>query len=217
MKLPASAHTSRPWRIHEIAPDFPVEDVWALPATGTVDDFPAVVDLWATLDFPDSASLPVRFVWGVRDLLGRLGLGRISQAAGSDIDRHGIPGTDETTLLARLPEDLRGTVDPSMEPSDSPMRPLYMTENEYTAEMSNRTMHSVMHLGWVDQADGRYQAQMAVLVKARGLAGRAYMASIKPIRHALVYPALMRAIEVWTSKRCTWKRPCCACRSICEG
>jgi hypothetical protein len=200
MRLPASAHVSCRWRIHEIAPDFPLEDVWALPATGTADDFPTVVDLMATLDFPDSASLPVRLVWGVRDLLGRFGLGRISQAVGAGADRHGIPGTDETTLLNRVPADLRASLDPSVVPSDAPFRALYVTDDEYAAEMSNRTVHSVMHLGWVERGDGRYRAQMAVLVKARGLFGRGYMAFIKPFRLALVYPALMRAIErAWTA------------------
>jgi hypothetical protein len=28
MRLPNTAHTSRPWRIHEIARDFRLEDVW---------------------------------------------------------------------------------------------------------------------------------------------------------------------------------------------
>ena len=34
MRLPNVAHTSRPWRIHELARDFRVEDVWALPTPG---------------------------------------------------------------------------------------------------------------------------------------------------------------------------------------
>ena len=34
MRLPNDAHTSQPWRIHEIAPDFRLEDVWALPTPG---------------------------------------------------------------------------------------------------------------------------------------------------------------------------------------
>ena len=34
MRLPNSAHESRPWRIREIAPDFILEDVWALPTPG---------------------------------------------------------------------------------------------------------------------------------------------------------------------------------------
>ena len=52
-----------------------------------------------------------------------------------------------------------------------------------------------MHLAWVDQGDGRYQGQMAVYVKPRGRLGKGYMALIKPFRHWIVYPALMRQIE----------------------
>jgi hypothetical protein len=36
---------------------------------------------------------------------------------------------------------------------------------------------------------------MAVLVKPNGLLGSAYMAAIRPFRHLLVYPPLMRQIE----------------------
>jgi hypothetical protein len=37
-RLPNAAHESRPWRIREIAPDFTLEDVWALPANGGAED-----------------------------------------------------------------------------------------------------------------------------------------------------------------------------------
>ena len=43
MRLPNTAHTSRPWRIHDIAPDFELEDVWAVPTPGGPDDFPRLV------------------------------------------------------------------------------------------------------------------------------------------------------------------------------
>jgi hypothetical protein len=43
MRLPDAAHTSARWRIHEIAPDFRLEDVWALPTPGGPDDFPRLV------------------------------------------------------------------------------------------------------------------------------------------------------------------------------
>jgi hypothetical protein len=36
---------------------------------------------------------------------------------------------------------------------------------------------------------------MAVLVKPNGLIGEAYMAAIRPFRHLIVYPAMMRQIE----------------------
>ena len=43
MRLPDTAHTSRPWRIHELTRDFRLEDVWALPTPGGPDDFPRLV------------------------------------------------------------------------------------------------------------------------------------------------------------------------------
>ena len=36
---------------------------------------------------------------------------------------------------------------------------------------------------------------MAVLVKPNGLLGSGYMAAIRPFRHLIVYPAMMRQIE----------------------
>jgi hypothetical protein len=43
---------------------------------------------------------------------------------------------------------------------------------------------------------------MAVLVKPRGSLGAAYMALIKPFRHHIVYPALMRQLErTWRGRR----------------
>src|SRR5512133_3195331 len=40
--------------------------------------------------------------------------------------------------------------------------PLYRTDDEFAAELSNRTIHAVMHLAWAEQASGDYQGQMAV-------------------------------------------------------
>jgi hypothetical protein len=44
MRLPRSAHTSRPWRIHEFTGDFELEDVWELPTPGGPDD----LDEWVS-------------------------------------------------------------------------------------------------------------------------------------------------------------------------
>jgi hypothetical protein len=198
MRIPISAHTSQPWQIHEIAPDFEIEDVWALPAWGEAEDFPTMLEVFTSLDFPDDAPLPVRALWGLRELLGRwLGLDRNSTPPDATDDAENalaIPGTRETTLLERVPDDLRGTAAVSIAP-DKPFRALYRTDREYAAELSNRTVHGVLHLGWVEQDDGRYRGQMAVLVKSRGRFGQAYMAFIKPFRHALVYPALLRVAD----------------------
>jgi hypothetical protein len=100
----------------------------------------------------------------------------------------------ETSLKGRLPDDLRDTT-ADLDFASLPFSPLYRTDVEFAAEISNQTVHGVMHLAWVDQGEGRYQGQMAVYVKPRGPLGKGYMALIKPFRHWVVYPALMRQIE----------------------
>jgi hypothetical protein len=85
--------------------------------------------------------------------------------------------------------------DPGPEFDAIPFTSVYMLDDEWAAEGANRTMHGVLHLGWVPDAEGGYRGQMAVLVKPNGWVGRAYMAAIKPFRLLLVYPGLMRTIE----------------------
>lgn len=43
---------------------------------------------------------------------------------------------------------------------------------------------------------------MAVYVKANGRLGSAYMAAIKPFRHLVVYPPMLRQLErVWREEK----------------
>lgn len=205
MRLPNSEHESRPWRIREIASDFTLEDVWALPAHGGAEDFQALLELMAAADPANAESLPTRVLWRVRDRLGSwFDLGRISAPLDSGRDDEAgklpIPGKDETSLAGRLPEDLLGTV-ADLDFGSLPFVPLYRTDVEFAAEISNKTVHAVMHLAWVDQGEGRYQGQMAVYVKPRGLFGKGYMELIKPFRYLIVYPALMRQTErTWNAR-----------------
>jgi hypothetical protein len=182
--LPSTAHTSRPWRIHEIVPDFRLEDVWALPTPGGKDDFPRLVEQFASSDPSRSLPRPARILWALRSKLGDL--------FGWDDEEDGL-GSRVATLRDRLPADLRDA--PRGPDSDSlPFRSLYLLEDEWAAEIANRTMHGVMHVGWVPDGNGGYRGQMAVLVKPNGRLGSAYMAAIRPFRHLIVYPPLMRLI-----------------------
>ncbi|MDQ1373063.1 MAG: hypothetical protein QOJ09_401, partial [Actinomycetota bacterium] len=61
-------------------------------------------------------------------------------------------------------------------------------------EAANQTMHGVLHLGWVADGTGAHRGQLAVLVKPNGLLGSAYMAAIRPFRHLIVYPPMLRQI-----------------------
>ena len=185
MKRPNTAHTSRSWRIHDIAPDFRLEDVWALDTPGRAEDFPLLVEGIAGGDPAQSPSCIVRALFAARWKLGGL--------LGLDNSDTGI-GDRVPTLRDRLPADLReGASGPEFEAL--PFKSLYLLENEWAGEIANRTMHGVMHLGWVPDDDGGYRGQIAVLVKPNGLLGHAYMAAIKPFRYVLVYPRLLAQIE----------------------
>jgi hypothetical protein len=188
MRLPNAAHESHPWRIREIAPDFTLEDVWALPVHGGAEDFQALLELMASGDPAGGESLPTRVLWHIRWRLGRW-FGWDDAAV-----KLPIPGTNESSLAGRLPDDLRDTT-ADLDFDSLPFAPLYRTDVEFAAELSNQTVHGVMHLAWVDQGQGRYEGQMAVYVKPRGPLGKGYMALIAPFRHWVVYPALMRQIE----------------------
>jgi len=174
MRLPAQAHTSQPWRIHEIAPDFRVEDVWALPTPGGPEDFARLVDLVPRFH---SSSRAVRALFAIRSAVGSvLRLDRPRRLA----------------LRDRVPVDLRDTAPRA---DTGPFTPLYCTADEWALEIANQTVDGVLHLGWVQDGAGAYRGQLAVLVKPNGLLGSAYMTAITPFRHLIVYPRMLRDIE----------------------
>jgi Protein of unknown function (DUF2867) len=184
MRLPSTVHTSRPWRIHALIPDFRLEDVWALPTPGRADEFPVLVEGLASADPATIPSSAARALWSLRWKLGDL-LSLDDPSVGLD--------SRVTTLRERLPDDLRAEPGPEFE--TLPFTSLYLTDDEFAAEIANRTVHGVLHLGWVPEGTDGYRGQMAVYVKPNGLLGNAYMAAIKPFRHLIVYPPMLRAIE----------------------
>lgn len=183
VRLPRAAHTSRPWRIHDLAPDFRVEDVWALPTPGGPDDFPRLVELVTALDPSRSSSRSARALFEIRRRLGEI--------LGLDAPESGL-GARVPTLRDRLPADLRETSS-EVGPGVLPFTPVYLTDDELAVEVANRTVHGVLHVGWVRDGDG-YRGQLAILVKRNGLLGGAYMAAITPFRYLIVYPQLLRDI-----------------------
>jgi hypothetical protein len=191
VRLPNTAHTSRPWRIHEVTRDFRLEDVWALPSPGGPDDFPRLVQLIASADPSTYSSAAVRRLFALRWKIGGL-LGWDGPEAGQ--------GSGRPMLRDRLPVDLRDA--PSGPEFDAlPFTSLYLLRDEWAAEIVNRTVHGVMHIGWVPDPAGGYRGQMAVLVKPNGLLGTAYMAAIAPFRHRIVYPPLLREMgRTWRAR-----------------
>ncbi|MFB7935777.1 DUF2867 domain-containing protein [Streptomyces sp. NPDC056049] len=185
LRLPPTDYTSRPLRIHEIAGDFRLEDLWALPTPGGPDDLHHLVEQMAGgTEGPDGGNPVGRFLFAVRWKLGRL--------LGWDGPESGIGGR-VATLRDRLPEDLRaGPRGPDL--GTAPFTSVFQTHDEWAAECANKTMHGVMHIAWVPDGEGGHRGQMAVLVKPNGRLGSLYMLGIKPFRYLGVYPALLRSI-----------------------
>jgi len=185
MRVPSATHTARPWRIHELTRDFRLEDLWALPTPGGPDDFPLLVQLIASGDPSQVSSCGARTLWAIRRKVGEM-LGWDGPVVGY--------GSERPTLRERLPVDLR---DARSGPDFAalPFTTLYLIDNEWAAEIVNRTVHGVMHIGWVPDQMDLYRGELAVYVKPNGLLGTLYMAAIAPFRRLVIYPRMMRDIE----------------------
>lgn len=184
MRLADTEYTSRPWRLHEVAPDFELEDVWQLPTPGGPDDLDLVVRSFAHGDGSPIRGGVVGFLFAVRWRLGAM--------LGWDAPGTGV-GTRVPSLRDRLPSDL---ADGPRGPDSTavPFTSVYQTHDEWVSELANGTVHALMHLGWVADQDGVYRAQMSALVRPNGRGGRLYMALIAPFRRVIVYPRMFRAI-----------------------
>lgn len=184
MRLPKTAYTERPWRLHDLAADFRVEDVWALPTPGGPDELDRLVRQFANGENGHRRNPVANALFAVRWRLGKL--------FGWDKPGSGVGGR-VASLRERLPSDLRdGTRGPDLRAL--PMTSVYQLHDEWVAEMGNRTVHGLMHIGWVEDGAGGYHGQMTVLVKPNGRLGSLYMAFIKPFRYLGVYGALVREI-----------------------
>lgn len=137
-RLPDSVHTSRPWRIHGLLGDFRLEDVWALPTPGGArDDFPRFVERFALADTAETPSRVARALWAIRWRLG--------EVFGWDEPEAGL-GARVSTLRDRLPADLlEAPTGPEFD--KLPFTSLYLLDDEWAAEIANKTVHGVMHIG----------------------------------------------------------------------
>ncbi|MFJ5834679.1 DUF2867 domain-containing protein [Streptomyces sp. NPDC093089] len=185
-RLPDAVHADRPWRIHEITRGFTLEDVWAvrIPDAGP-DDLPTMLAAMQTAAGRTKEPLPTRFLFAVRWKLGGL-FGWDTPASGT--------GAHGTLLRDHLPSDL-GEATGGSDAGLAPLTSVYELDNECVLELATRTVHAVLHLGWVPTASGGHELRMAVLVKPTSLLGRLYMAAITPFRRLIVFPAFLRQWE----------------------
>lgn len=105
-----------------------------------------------TTSLSDSSSRFVRALVTIRWSIGRL-LGWENAGAGL--------GARVESLRDRLPLDLRAA-QPGPYFDALPFDPLYQVHDEFAAEIANRTVHGVLHLGCVAHDDGVHRAELAV-------------------------------------------------------
>jgi hypothetical protein len=160
-----ASHRSHPWRVHSLAADFEVLDVWRIDLRGGAGDFPRLVGVfWAEMQAAEGSALARLRLW-----MGRIfGWDRAPMSLP-------IPGCTEKSLVDRL------------ERADH-ARDLTRPEERRPFESAGV---QTVHLGRVEAEE----AELAVYVKSRGLFTRLYMAAIKPFRYLVVYPRLLAGIE----------------------
>ena len=185
-----ATHFAKPWRVHALAPDFELEDLWAFDLGGGGDLRAFLSCFWRVFgELPDALLVKIRL--------------RVGAALGWDDHDFSlpIPGCQEKSLGERLTDDDRRNSVPyelPRPPVASPeVRVVYCFEREAAFEFSNDTIHGLLHIG---VHAGR--ATLAVYVKHRGVASHAYMAAIWPARHLFLYPVLVSKVErAWRATR----------------
>jgi hypothetical protein len=199
MRVDPARHRAQPWRVHSLAPDFELLDVWEVPIRAdptrgeTFDRFFEIV--WENgLD----AGLAAKMLLSLRKSLGRF--------FRWDREEHLIPGSDERSVAERLSEaDRSAILEPGRGPRATgiwPVRVIYRYQQEALLEPApNATIAVLLHLGWVDTGEGRKTAELAVYIKSRGLRSRVYMSLIEPFRLLFVYPPwIARITRAWRER-----------------
>ena len=193
MRLPIEEHLKHEWLVTTLAPDFELLDVWRYPI-----EIDRSVPFDRFVDFMQGSQRELVSSRGAAGALFRLRaiLGKLfrwDDEDGRPSAALPIPGCQETSLRDRL-NDADRSPDPPPQ-AGSNFKPVYLRENETLLEISNNTVHAMMHLGRVPISDSLWSPQLAVYVKPRGRFGNFYMSLISPFRHYIVYPAMMRTAK----------------------
>lgn len=225
MTADETAHRARPWRVHTLAPDFELLDLWELPVEAdpargeTFGSFLRVFLATGATSWPVYSLRPrslgdvahlVRLggaaaLFALRDVLGRV------LALDDDDGTRAIPGAKETRIRSRLTAADRARDTGALPPRwAGAFETVYGLADEALFEIANRTIHALLHLSWIEAPGGRRRVVLAVYVKSRGAGSRFYLALIRPFRHLVVYPAWIgHVLRTWHVRR-----PAAAARSL---
>ncbi len=186
MKVDERHHRNTPFVVHRIAADFELLDVWRVDLVSEDErGFDAFLDcFWTAMDVAS------------RSPLARLRVRLGARFGWDEGEARAIPGDVTTSVAARLTAD-DARRNRMRNDAPSPLRvagvkTIYVFGDEALYEISNATVHALIHVGWSSDPSS---AELAIYIKSRGLRSRLYMAAITPFRHLVVYPQLLRLIE----------------------
>ncbi len=187
MQINKEEHLKQPWRVHRLLPDFRIEDTWLLPIT--LDESQSIGEVQSIF----AQSLEETANTGVAGLLFkfRYFLGRVFGWA---------DGVKSVSVLPAGSIRARYAEQESMNPNDFLAKgfgnflPVYDLGLETLAEIENKTVLAACHLGKVLLGQNTYGIHMTIYVKPKGLFGQFYMQVIKPFRHYIVYPVMLKIV-----------------------
>ena len=200
MRLNKKVHYTHPWKVHDIAKDFRLLDLWEMPILADVtenQDFRSFLEAVKTVPRnPVKRRISIGLIIGGLLFAVRILLGKIFPLD-KDINILPIPGCKETSLRERLTKDDLARSLSKQKPEGENKRifafsVVYHYENELLNELSNNTAHVLMHLGWVHKYGNYYTAQLAIYAKSRKFPGRLYLMLIMPFRRLVVYPSMAK-------------------------
>lgn len=187
MRINKEEHLKHPWRVHSLLKDLRIEDVWLLPVEMNADQPIGELNAAFVQALEQTASSGLAgWLFRLRFFLGRV-FGwenktkpKASLPIGSIRERY---ATQEG--LAELEARFEGFGD---------FVPVYDLKEEMLSEIENETVLAAAHFGRVAKSNGKYDVQMTVYVKPKGLLGHFYMQLIKPFRLIIVYPVMLKII-----------------------
>jgi hypothetical protein len=199
VKVDPARHRRQPWRVHTLAPDYELLDVWEVPIQADPSRGESF-DLFFELVWENGMETGSPVVTALVRL--RALLGRVFRWERQDLS---IPGARERSIAERLTDDDRKAdraPEPRSRPTAIPVRLIYRFADEALIEVSNATIAALVHLGWVALPDRKNTAELAVYIKSRGLGSRMYMSLIEPFRGWFVYPAwTAQMARLWRDRR----------------
>ncbi len=187
MRINKEEHLKRSWRVHRLLSDFRLEDTWLLPIT--LDESQSIGEVQSIF----AKSLEETANTGIAGLLFkfRLFLGRVF---GWEDEVKSVSGLPAGSIRARYADQESMELKDFLTKGFGNFVPVYDLGLETLAEIENKTVLAACHFGKVVLGKDKYGIQMTIYVKPKGLFGQFYMQLIKPFRHYIVYPVMLKII-----------------------